>query len=539
MRGGLLHVLQRHPGIERGRNERVSQRVRANVLGDPGPAGNSPHDPGGAVPVQPLPSPARNSGPSERSPVARSMARAVRGASGMVTTLPPLPVITRVRWPRSRPRCSMSAPVASDTLSPLSASSEIRACSAGGPSPAGDQERPAGGSLVAGHSPAALRWASGGMVPWYADDDGSRMSRAASPPPAAGAGGALMSALSVSALGEAERERAYATLVLAFAADPMERWLYPQPWQYLSHFPKFLAAFGGRAFAARTAWSLGQSAAVALWLPPGTEADGDAITTSLAQTVATDKHHDMFAVLGQMDAAHPRYPHWYLPWFAVDIALQGTGLGTQLMEHCYGSSTLPASPPTSKPPTRAASPSTSVTVSRSPVKRRPERARRSRSCCEPRDRRPRDPAAPRYPRRARPLALPASSPRLCYSATAPLGRRLRPAQQVSLGAVRHRSPGSAWSRSVDPRRPRRRPERRIWRGRAIGTRSRSVTTWPSPSCRSSVPQADRGLATHRLVASTVTRWCQQACPANPAGVVTVAFWVATNASRLRPGSVCR
>jgi hypothetical protein len=29
----------------------------------------------------------------------------------MVTTLPPLRVMTKVRWPRSRPRCSMSAPV--------------------------------------------------------------------------------------------------------------------------------------------------------------------------------------------------------------------------------------------------------------------------------------------------------------------------------------------------------------------------------------------------------------------------------------------
>jgi len=143
-----------------------------------------------------------------------------------------------------------------------------------------------------------------------------------------------MSALSVSAVGEAEQERAYATLVLAFAADPVERWLYPHSRDYLSHFPGFVAAFGGRAFSGQTAWSLGQFAAVALWLPPGTEADGDAIATSLAETVAADKHQDLFAVLGQMDAAHPRYPHWYLPWFGVDAARQGTGLGTQLMEHC-------------------------------------------------------------------------------------------------------------------------------------------------------------------------------------------------------------
>lgn len=143
-----------------------------------------------------------------------------------------------------------------------------------------------------------------------------------------------MSALSFSAVGESDQERVFATLVLAFAADPVERWLYPEPRQYLSHFPRFLAAFGGRAFAERTVWSLGEFSAVALWLPPDTEADGDAITTLLAETVAADKHEDTFAVLGQMDKAHPACRHWYLPWFAVDTALQDRGLGGQLMEPC-------------------------------------------------------------------------------------------------------------------------------------------------------------------------------------------------------------
>lgn len=105
-----------------------------------------------------------------------------------------------------------------------------------------------------------------------------------------------MSGLSFSAVGESEQDRVFATLVLAFAADPVERWLYLEPRQYLSHFPEFLAAFG--------------------------------------ETVAADKHDDTFAVLGQMDAAHPTYRHWYLPWFAVDTALQGMGLGGQLMAPC-------------------------------------------------------------------------------------------------------------------------------------------------------------------------------------------------------------
>ena len=143
-----------------------------------------------------------------------------------------------------------------------------------------------------------------------------------------------MSELMFSAVGETEQAGVLATLVLAFAADPVERWLYPEPQQYLSCFPRFLAAFGGRAFAEQTVWRLGEFSAVALWLSPGTVPDGDAITTTLAETVAPEKHDDTFAVLGQMDTAHPTYPHWYLPWFAVDAALQGRGLGGQLMTPC-------------------------------------------------------------------------------------------------------------------------------------------------------------------------------------------------------------
>jgi len=44
-------------------------------------------------------------GPSHRSPTARSTALAVRGASGMVTTLPPLRVMASLRWPRSVAQC--------------------------------------------------------------------------------------------------------------------------------------------------------------------------------------------------------------------------------------------------------------------------------------------------------------------------------------------------------------------------------------------------------------------------------------------------
>jgi GNAT superfamily N-acetyltransferase len=50
--------------------------------------------------------------------------------------------------------------------------------------------------------------------------------------------------------------------------------------------------------------------------------------------VAADKHEDMVSVLEQMDEAHPTYEHWYLPWFGVEAASHGTGLGSLLMSSC-------------------------------------------------------------------------------------------------------------------------------------------------------------------------------------------------------------
>jgi GNAT superfamily N-acetyltransferase len=135
-------------------------------------------------------------------------------------------------------------------------------------------------------------------------------------------------------VGPDEQSKVYGTLTSAFADDPVERWLYPDLAEYHQHFPDFLAAFGGRGFQVKTVWRLGDFAAVALWLPPGTEPDGELIVNVLTDSVSTSQHDDLFAVLEAMDAAHPRYPHWYLPWFGVDAGMQGTGLGSQLMQAC-------------------------------------------------------------------------------------------------------------------------------------------------------------------------------------------------------------
>jgi hypothetical protein len=80
----------------------------------------------------------------------------------------------------------------------------------------------------------------------------------------------------LSTLDAADESQAIATVVSAFAADPVERWLYPADEEYGRHFPEFAAAFGGRAFAGGTAWALDGHSAVALWLGPGVEPDEEA-----------------------------------------------------------------------------------------------------------------------------------------------------------------------------------------------------------------------------------------------------------------------
>lgn len=131
-----------------------------------------------------------------------------------------------------------------------------------------------------------------------------------------------------------ERDKAFATLLSAFRADPVERWLYPGDDEYAEQFPLFLAAFGGEAFVHDTVWQLDDFAGVAWWFPPQTEPDGDEVVRVLMTTVDRSRHGDTMLALEQMGTAHPRSPHWYLPWFGVHAELQGTGRGATLMAAC-------------------------------------------------------------------------------------------------------------------------------------------------------------------------------------------------------------
>jgi hypothetical protein len=86
----------------------------------------------------------------------------------------------------------------------------------------------------------------------------------------------------ITTVAPAEVDRAVAAIVLAFGADPVARWQYgDDAEQYLMHFPPFVRAFGGKAFAQGTAQHVNSYAGVALWLPPNIHPDEEAIVASL------------------------------------------------------------------------------------------------------------------------------------------------------------------------------------------------------------------------------------------------------------------
>jgi hypothetical protein len=113
-------------------------------------------------------------------------------------------------------------------------------------------------------------------------------------------------------------------LKLAFVADPATRWVWPDPHKYLSHFSSFAIAFGGNAFANKSAYYVGNYSGAALWLPPNVHPDVDQLIALLRSTGSDQAKNDSPEIFERMSGYPQNEPHRYLPLPGVDPLYHGT-----------------------------------------------------------------------------------------------------------------------------------------------------------------------------------------------------------------------
>jgi GNAT superfamily N-acetyltransferase len=130
-----------------------------------------------------------------------------------------------------------------------------------------------------------------------------------------------------------ETSQAVATIVAAFITDPIARFAWLSPHDYLHCMPLCVTEFGGGSFEHDAASVSADFRGAALWLPPGVHPDGEALERVFRDTAEAAHLDDLLGTFDEMERFHPEEPHWYLPLVGVEPNAQGTGIGGALMRH--------------------------------------------------------------------------------------------------------------------------------------------------------------------------------------------------------------
>ena len=143
-----------------------------------------------------------------------------------------------------------------------------------------------------------------------------------------------MKPLEVSAIaGDEEVDHAIATLVLAFATDPVARWMYDDPHKYLLQIPRLFRALGASSFKARAAERTSDGLGVALWLPPDVHGEDGPLEAAIAESIIVEKQTEVAAIFERTEHYRPVEPHWYLSLIGVEALHRNNGCGAALLQH--------------------------------------------------------------------------------------------------------------------------------------------------------------------------------------------------------------
>jgi len=135
-----------------------------------------------------------------------------------------------------------------------------------------------------------------------------------------------------------ERDAALATVVAAFATDPLLRWVWPDDDRYAAVGPAFFGLLLDLRMESGEAWGADGTAAVAMWDPPGglyvpaREGRWDEVQQDFSPREREQWREYDATMAVPADAG----PHWYLGVLAADPARKRTGLGSAVVAPMLG-----------------------------------------------------------------------------------------------------------------------------------------------------------------------------------------------------------
>ena len=131
----------------------------------------------------------------------------------------------------------------------------------------------------------------------------------------------------------ADRNRVISTLLLGLCMDPLIRWYFPKPYEFLENAPKLLDLIAGQAFEHNTVYHTENFTCCALWLPPDVHPDEEGIARYMEEKFDGPLLNEVIAMEAEMSKSIPEEACWHLPFIAADPAQTGKGYGSRLMDH--------------------------------------------------------------------------------------------------------------------------------------------------------------------------------------------------------------
>ncbi|WP_274425339.1 GNAT family N-acetyltransferase [Chelativorans sp. YIM 93263] len=141
-----------------------------------------------------------------------------------------------------------------------------------------------------------------------------------------------MDSESIKIVSAADEAAVNGILTVAFATCPLLRWMYPEPEQYLRHFPGFIKNYCGDAYRLQSGayYDNGLKGAL-LWLTSDAPRnDEDELVPFLRDSTTGHRRDEVLNMFEKFHHYHPTNPFWYFTVLGIDPLHQRKGLGGKL-----------------------------------------------------------------------------------------------------------------------------------------------------------------------------------------------------------------